>query len=126
MNGEERVDRRLQAMWVPRTPPISLADVSDRLTNDAVAKVARLARLDLTPDEIDRATDQLGDMLDHFADIDALDLSDVEPLNQPYHLVNVMRADVEQPTLDRDEVLAAAPQAEDGRFRVPPILGGDR
>lgn len=99
--------------------------MSDRLSTDAVAKVARLARLDLTPDELERATEQLDSMLGHFADIDALDLSDVRPLNQPYHMVNVMRDDVERPTLDRDEVLAAAPQTEDGRFRVPPILGGE-
>ena len=108
-----------------RTAAISLAVVSERLTTAAVSKVARLARLDLSPAEIERATEQLGDMLEHFADIDALDLSDVSPLNQPYHLVNVMRDDVELPTLDRDEVLAAAPHTEDGRFRVPPILGGD-
>ena len=97
--------------------------VSERITTDVVAKVARLARLDLTPEEIEVATTQLCDMLDHFADIDALDLSDVEPMTQPYPLVNVMRDDVEPPVLDRDEVLAAAPQAEDGRFRVPPIVG---
>ena len=106
-----------------RQLPLASPFVPDRLTSDAVVKVARLARLELTPDEVERATDQLGDMLDHFADIDALDLSDVEPMNQPYPLVNVMRDDVEQPCLDRDEVLAAAPAAEDGRFRVPPILG---
>lgn len=99
--------------------------MSDRITNDAVAKVARLARIDLTADEIERATLQLGDMLDHFADIDALDLSDVEPLNQPYPLGNVLRDDVVQSCLDRDEVLAAAPKSEDGRFWVPPVLGGD-
>jgi aspartyl-tRNA(Asn)/glutamyl-tRNA(Gln) amidotransferase subunit C len=97
--------------------------VSERLTSDVVAKVAYLARLDLTPAEIERATEQLGDMLEHFADIDALDLADVEPMTQPYPLVNVMRDDVIRPGLDRDEVLAAAPQSEDGRFRVPPILG---
>ena len=57
------------------------------------------------------------------AEIDALDLSDVAPMNQPYPLANVMRDDVEQPCLDRDEVLAEAPQAEDGRFRVPPVIG---
>jgi aspartyl-tRNA(Asn)/glutamyl-tRNA(Gln) amidotransferase subunit C len=45
-------------------------------------------------------------------------------MTQPYPLVNVLRDDVEADTLDRDEVLAAAPAAEDGRFRVPPILGG--
>ncbi len=99
--------------------------MSDRLTSDVVAKVARLARLDLTEAEIDAATEQLGKMLDHFAEIDALDLSDVEPMNQPYPLVNVLRDDVEQPCLDRDEVFASAPQVEDGRFRVPPVIGGD-
>jgi len=97
--------------------------VSDRLTNDVVVKVARLARLDLTPAEIENATEKLGDMLDHFADIDALDLTDVEPMNQPLPIVNVMRDDVVQPGLDRDEVLAAAPLSEDGRFWVPPIIG---
>ncbi len=90
---------------------------------DVVVKVSRLARLDLTPDEIERTAAQLNDMLEHFADIDSLDLDDVEPMTQPYPLVNVMRDDVVAPTLDRDEVLAAAPRAEDGRFQVPPILG---
>ena len=61
--------------------------------------------------------------MDHFRDVDALDLSAVQPMTQPYPLVNVLRADEEQPCLDRDEVLAAAPAAEDGRFRVPPIIG---
>ena len=46
-------------------------------------------------------------------------------MTQPYPLVNVFRPDVVQPSLDRDEVLAAAPAAEDGRFRVPPIIGLD-
>jgi len=99
--------------------------VSERLSPDVVAKVARLARLDLGADELARAADQLSDMLDHFADIDALDLTEVEPLNSPYPLTNVLRDDVVQPTLDRDEVMAAAPKSEDGRFWVPPILGGD-
>lgn len=94
-----------------------------RISIEAASKVARLARLDLTPDEITRLTSQLDGMLEHFADIDALDLADVEPMTQPYPLVNVMRDDVVVPSLDRDEVLAAAPAAEDGRFRVPPIIG---
>ena len=96
--------------------------MSDRLTTDAVAKVARL---ELSADELVTATDQLGAMLDYFAEIDALDLSGVEPMNQPYPHANVLRDDVVQPTLDRDEVMAAAPRTEDGRFWVPPILGGD-
>jgi aspartyl-tRNA(Asn)/glutamyl-tRNA(Gln) amidotransferase subunit C len=97
--------------------------VSERITAADVAKVARLARLDLTDEELQRTTAQLAGMLEHFADIDALDLSSVEPMTQPYPLVNVFRADVVRPSLDRDEVLAAAPAAEDGRFRVPPIVG---
>lgn len=97
--------------------------MSARLSAADVAKVARLARLGLEPDEIARMTDQLAGMLDHFADIDALDLAAVEPMTQPYPLVNVLRPDVVAPCLDRDEVLAAAPLAEDGRFRVPPVIG---
>lgn len=86
-------------------------------------KVARLARLNLTADEVHRMTAQLGGMLEHFADVDALDLAGTEPMTQPYPLVNVLRDDVIKPSLDRDEVLAAAPAAEEGRFRVPPIIG---
>jgi aspartyl-tRNA(Asn)/glutamyl-tRNA(Gln) amidotransferase subunit C len=97
--------------------------VSERISADVVAKVSRLARLDLTPDEIEATTHQLADMLEHFADIDALDLATVAPMTQPFLLVNVLRDDVEQPCLDRDEVLAAAPDAQDGRFKVPPIIG---
>ena len=99
--------------------------VSDRITAADVAKVARLARLDVTAEELERMTVQLDGMLEHFADIDALDLADVEPMTQPYPLVNVLLPDVVQPGLDRDEVLAAAPSAVDGRFRVPPIIGMD-
>jgi aspartyl-tRNA(Asn)/glutamyl-tRNA(Gln) amidotransferase subunit C len=99
--------------------------VSDRITPADVSKVAALARLTLTDDELATATTELGAMLDYFAEIDALDLDDVEPMNNPTHLVNVMRDDVVGECLDRDEVLAAAPLAEDHRFRVPPIIGLD-
>jgi len=80
----------------------------------------------MTDADLDRYTDQLVKMLEHFEDIDALDLADVEPMTQAYPLVNVLRPDVEEPTLDRDEVLAAAPAAEQHRFRVPPIIGLDQ
>jgi aspartyl-tRNA(Asn)/glutamyl-tRNA(Gln) amidotransferase subunit C len=87
--------------------------------------VARLARLALTQDELRLYTEQLTGMLDHFHDIDALDLAMVEPMTQPYPLANVLRDDVVRPSLDRDEVLAEAPVAEDGRFMVPSILGNE-
>ena len=97
--------------------------MSDRISTADVIHVATLARLALTTEEIERTTNQLGDMLDHFADIERLDLADVEPMTQPYPLRNVLRDDVVVPGLDRDEVLAAAPDPVDGRFRVPPIIG---
>lgn len=88
-----------------------------------MAKVARLARLGLSDDELATATGQLAAMLEHFADIDELELDDVEPMTQPYPLQNVFREDVETPVLSRDEVLAAAPDVAEHRFKVPPILG---
>jgi aspartyl-tRNA(Asn)/glutamyl-tRNA(Gln) amidotransferase subunit C len=96
---------------------------ADPLSADVIAKVAKLARLELTAQEADRFARQLGDMLSHFADIDALVLDDVRPMSQPYALRNVLRDDTVDPGLDRDEVLAAAPATEDHRFRVPPIRG---
>ena len=98
---------------------------SERISAAVVVKVSRLARLDVTPDVVQRITTQMAGMLEHFADIDALDLSDVEPMTQPYPLSNVFREDVVVTGLDREEVLANAPAAEDGRFRVPPIVGLD-
>jgi aspartyl-tRNA(Asn)/glutamyl-tRNA(Gln) amidotransferase subunit C len=97
--------------------------VSVRITRDDVIHVGRLARLELDDAEIEHLTAQLGDMLEHFQDIDELQLDDVVPMTQPYPLINVLRDDVVAPGLDRDEVLAAAPDAVDRRFRVPPILG---
>lgn len=93
------------------------------ISRDDVAHVARLARLTLTDDELDLFTGQLASILDHAADVEALDLHDVPPTSHPYPLENVVRADEVRPCLDRDEVLAQAPAAESGMFRVPPVLG---
>lgn len=97
--------------------------MSDRLTRDDVTKVAHLARLELSDAELDTYTAQLGAVLDHAADVAALDLTDVPPTAHPLPLVNVLRPDVVGPCADRDEVLAQAPAVEDNRFRVPAILG---
>lgn len=93
------------------------------ISRDEVAHVARLARLTLTDDELDLFTGQLASILDHAADVEALDLHDVPPTSHPYPLENVVRPDEVRPCLDRDEVLAEAPAAEAGMFRVPPVLG---
>ena len=75
------------------------------------------------PDELDRFAGQLGAVLEHARDVEALDVSDVPPTAHPLPLVNVLRDDVVIPSLDRAEVLAQAPEVEDYRFRVPRILG---
>lgn len=97
--------------------------MSDRLTRDDVSKVAQLARLELSDAELDTYTEQLAAVLDHAADVAALDLDDVVPTAHPLPLVNVLRSDEVRPSLDRDEVLSQAPAVEDRRFRVPAILG---
>ena len=94
-----------------------------RITRDDVAHVARLARMRLTDDELERFTDQLAAVLDHAADVAALDTAGVPPTAHPLPLQNVLRDDVIEPSLDRDEVLAQAPQIEQAMFRVPRILG---
>lgn len=93
------------------------------ISRDDVAHVAALARLRLADDELDTFTGQLAAVLDHAADVAALDVEGVEPTSHPWPLVNVLRPDEVRPGTDRDEVLAAAPVAEAGRFRVPPVLG---
>ena len=94
-----------------------------RISRDDVVHVARLARLALTDEEVERFTGQLEAILEHAAQVSALDTDGVEPTAHPLPLSNVLRPDEPRPCLPRDEVLAAAPAAEDGRFRVPRILG---
>lgn len=84
-----------------------------------------LARLQLSDEELDTFTHQLAAVLEHAADVEALDVADVAPTAHPYPLRNVLRPDELRQTLDRDEVLAQAPETEDGRFRVPTILGDE-
>ena len=91
------------------------------LGREDVAHVARLARLELTDDELDQFTVQLASILDHASDIAALNLSGLDPMSHPLEIRNVLRRDEPLPSLDRAAVLAAAPAVEDDRFRVPRI-----
>jgi len=100
-----------------------MASMASRISASDVAHVARLARLELTDDELARFTDQLGAVLEHARDVEALDLAGVPPTAHPLPLANVLRDDVLVPCLDRDEVLGQAPEVESERFRVPRILG---
>lgn len=89
---------------------------------EQVAHVARLARLELSPEELERYTEQLDAVLAYAAEIADLDIGDLEPMSHPLPLSNVLRDDHVAACLDRDSVLAAAPAAEDHRFRVPRLL----
>jgi aspartyl-tRNA(Asn)/glutamyl-tRNA(Gln) amidotransferase subunit C len=90
------------------------------LSRDQVLHVARLARLELTEEEVERFAGELSNVLDHFATISELgDLADVEPTSHVVEVENVLRADEPRPSWPRDVVLGAAPDAADGGFRVP-------
>lgn len=94
-----------------------------RLSAGEVAHVARLARLELSAEEVDRYAGQLSHVLEHVEAIRRLDCSALPPTAHPLALDNVLRPDEAVACLERDEVLAAAPAAENGCFAVPRILG---
>lgn len=97
--------------------------MSERLPADVVRHVAHLARLDISEEEVDLFGEQLSAFLQHARDIQTLNIDDVPPSTHAIPVKNVFRDDEVRPSLDREEVLAQAPAAEDGRFRVPRILG---
>jgi aspartyl-tRNA(Asn)/glutamyl-tRNA(Gln) amidotransferase subunit C len=90
------------------------------ITREDVLHVARLARLALSEEEIERLGAQLNDILAAVSKVSELDLSDVEPTSHPLDLVNVFGEDEPRPSLPLDEALANAPERERGFFRVPP------
>jgi aspartyl-tRNA(Asn)/glutamyl-tRNA(Gln) amidotransferase subunit C len=92
------------------------------ITRDEVAYLARLARLAVTDEELDVFAGQLDVILGAVARVQEVAAADIPPTSHAVPLTNVLRADVTVPCLPRDEVLAAAPAAEEGRFRVPRIL----
>jgi aspartyl-tRNA(Asn)/glutamyl-tRNA(Gln) amidotransferase subunit C len=97
--------------------------MTEPLSRDDVAHVAKLARLRLTEDELVRYTEQLGKILVHAQDLSSLDLQGVAPTAHPFGLINVVRSDEVRASLDPAAVLDQAPDVEDGRFAVPRIVG---
>ena len=93
-----------------------------RLTRDDVLHVARLARLAVTDEEVDRFTAQLSAILDHAARVSDVAADDVPPTAHALPLVNVFREDVVGECLPQDKALSTAPEVEDGRFKVPRII----
>ena len=91
-----------------------------RITRDEVLHVARLARLELSDDEVGRLQEQLSDILEAVSKVSELDLSGVPPTAHPLEIANAWAEDVPRPCLELDEVFANAPDREDDHFRVPP------
>ena len=90
------------------------------ISKDEVLHVARLARLALTDDEIERLTEELGAILDAVGVVAELDLTDVPPTSHPLDLVNVWDEDEPRDSLLLDDVFANAPDRDGDLFRVPP------
>jgi aspartyl-tRNA(Asn)/glutamyl-tRNA(Gln) amidotransferase subunit C len=89
------------------------------ISRDEVLHVARLAWLALTDEEIDRLTKELDQILEAVGIVSELDLAEVPPTSHPLDLVNVEDDDVERDSLPLADVLANAPDSEDGLFKVP-------
>jgi aspartyl-tRNA(Asn)/glutamyl-tRNA(Gln) amidotransferase subunit C len=89
------------------------------IDREQVLHVARLARLALSDEEIERMSGELPAILEHVERMNELDLDGVEPTSHVVGLENVVRADEPRPSWDRDRVLEGAPDPSDGAFRVP-------
>jgi aspartyl-tRNA(Asn)/glutamyl-tRNA(Gln) amidotransferase subunit C len=93
------------------------------ISRDEVVHVARLARLELSEDELERFAGQLSAILEAVGKVSELDLAGVEPTAHPLDLVNVWAEDEPRPSLSVDEALANAPDREGDSFRVPAAHG---
>ncbi|MET8845507.1 Asp-tRNA(Asn)/Glu-tRNA(Gln) amidotransferase subunit GatC [Amycolatopsis sp. NPDC004625] len=96
------------------------------ISRDEVAHLAKLARLAVTDDELNVFAGQLDQILDSVAKVSEVAADDVPPTSHAVPLTNVFRQDAVVPGLSQQQALAGAPAAEDGRFRVPRILGEEQ
>ncbi|MGO3209595.1 MAG: Asp-tRNA(Asn)/Glu-tRNA(Gln) amidotransferase subunit GatC [Brachybacterium sp.] len=90
---------------------------------DDVARLADLARIQLTDEEIDRFAGEFDSIMDAVASLSEVATEDVPATSHPIAMTNVFREDVVETTLTQEQALAGAPEAQDGRFAVPQILG---
>lgn len=91
------------------------------ITKEQVQHVAKLARLELSPEEVNIYTEQISKILDYIDQLNEVNTDGIEPMTQPIPTVNVMREDIVKKVFDRNELLKNAPQEEQGFFRVPKI-----
>jgi aspartyl-tRNA(Asn)/glutamyl-tRNA(Gln) amidotransferase subunit C len=95
------------------------------IDREQVRKVALLARLELTAQEEEQFTTQLGSILEYFEQLSELDVTDVQPTARAIDVSNVTRSDELQPYSDHQSILNSAPDQEDGFFKVPQILSAE-
>jgi len=93
------------------------------LSRDDVAKLASLARIEMTEEELVNLASQFGSILDAVARVQELNLEGVKATSHPQPLENIARPDVVLPSLSPEDALSGAPAQEESRFRVPQILG---
>jgi aspartyl-tRNA(Asn)/glutamyl-tRNA(Gln) amidotransferase subunit C len=94
-----------------------------KITKDQILHVAELARLNLAEDAIEKFAGQIGDILDYVDKLNEVNTDGVKPTSHAISLTNAFREDERQEHLDRDQVLANAPEKEDGNFVVPKVVG---
>ncbi len=94
-----------------------------KISKDAVRHVAQLARLEFKEEELEKFTEQLGNILEHIEELNELDTSNVEPTFHVLALSTPLREDVVEPWLSSDEALENAPHREEDFFAVPKVIG---
>ena len=93
------------------------------ISREDVANLAKLARIDMSDDELDHFASELSVILDAVARVQEVANSDVPPTSHPIPMTNVFRIDENRPSLSPEDALSGAPASEGQRFKVPQILG---
>jgi aspartyl-tRNA(Asn)/glutamyl-tRNA(Gln) amidotransferase subunit C len=105
------------------TPDVESIFLLMPITSDEVRHIARLARLNLSPQEVVRFSQELSVVVDYIGQLETVDTDGIEPQNQFIKAENVFRADEVHPSLSRQEALANAPQTDGTYFQVPKVIG---
>lgn len=92
------------------------------VNRDEILKIASLAKLHLSDEEVSLYTDQINEILEYMNQLDELDTEDIEPLSHVLDQINMTRKDEQTPSLTREEALKNAPKSDDDYFIVPNVI----
>ena len=92
------------------------------LSKEEVQQIAKLARLELSAEEIERYREQLSAILDHVASLQGLDTTSVPPMSAVFSGDSRMRDDESRPSLPPEQILGNTPHKENGQFKIPPVF----